>query len=92
LFNWLGKKNVEVAQSQVVVVIPTIIIKKFYINKMNRSKILHLVIKINQTLLERLVDTYMSMYIMVISVVIELGIMHLVLGHETFKTTSVMVT
>ncbi len=92
MFNWLGKKNVEVAQSQVVVVIPTIIIKKFYINKMNRSKILHLVIKINQTLLERLVDTYMSMYIMVISVVIELGIMHLVLGHETFKTTSVMVT
>jgi hypothetical protein len=59
---------------------------------MNHRKTLHLVVEINQTLLEGLVDTNMSMSIMAISVVRELGIMHLVLGHETFKTTFVMLT
>jgi hypothetical protein len=69
-----------------------IIIRRVCINKTNHRKILHLVVEINQTSLEGLVDTNMSMLIMAISVVRELGIMHLVLGHETFKTTFAMLT
>ncbi len=53
-----------------VVVIHAIIIRTVYINKMNRSKNLHLVVEINETLFEGLVDTGMSMSIMAISVVI----------------------
>jgi len=69
-----------------------IIIRRVCINKMNHTKTFHLVVEINQTLLEGLVDTNMSMSIVAISVVRELGIMHLVLGHETFKTTFAMLT
>jgi len=50
------------------------------------------VVEINQVLLEGLVDTRVSMLIMAPSVVKELGIMHLVLGHETYKTTSSIIT
>jgi predicted aspartyl protease len=42
---------------------------------------------INQTLIEGLVDTRASMLVMATNVVRELGIMHLVAGHETYKTT-----
>jgi predicted aspartyl protease len=42
-------------------------------------------------MIERLVDTGASMLVMVASVVKELGIMHLVAGHETYKTTSSIV-
>ncbi len=57
---------------------------------MNYRKILHLIVEINQTLLEGLPN--MSMSTMAISVIRELGIMHLVSGHETFKTTFAMLT
>jgi hypothetical protein len=50
------------------------------------------VVEINQVLLEGLVDTKVSMLIMAPNVVKELGIMHLVLGHETYKTTSSIIT
>jgi hypothetical protein len=76
----------------VAVIIPIIAIKRVSINKMDHNKTLHLVVEINQVLLECLVDNGMSMSIMVISVVEKLGIMHLVLGHKTFKTPSRMVT
>jgi predicted aspartyl protease len=43
-------------------------------------------------MIEGLVDTGASMSVMAASVVKELGIMHLVAGHETYKTTSSIVT
>lgn len=74
------------------VIIPAPNIKRVCINKINCSKTLHLVVEINQVLLEGLVDTRVSMLIMAPSVVKELGIMHLVLRHETYKTTSSIIT
>jgi hypothetical protein len=49
------------------------------------------VIEINQALLEGLVNINTSMLVMGASVVRELGIMHLVSKHETYKTTLGMV-
>jgi hypothetical protein len=43
-------------------------------------------------LLEGLVDIGASMCVMAASVVKEFGIMHLVSGHETYKTTFGMIT
>jgi hypothetical protein len=43
-------------------------------------------------MIEGLVDTRASMSVMVASVVRELGIMHLVASHETYKTTFSIVT
>jgi hypothetical protein len=55
---------------------------------MHHSKIFDLVVEINQPLIESLVDINgASMSIMAMSVICGLGIMHLVIGHETYKTT-----
>ncbi len=62
------------------------------VNKTHRNKTLHLVVEINQVMIEGLVDTGGFMLVMAISVVRELGIMHLVVGHETYKTTSSIIT
>jgi predicted aspartyl protease len=48
--------------------------------------------KINNGVIEGLVDIGASMLIMAASIIRELGIMHLVLGHETYKMTSSTVT
>ncbi len=66
----------------------TLTIRQVCINKTNHSKTLHLLVKINWTLIESLVDIGASMLVMATNVVRELGIMHLVLGHETYKITS----
>jgi hypothetical protein len=87
------RKGIETTQAQVVVIIPTLAIRKVCINKTNHSKTLHLVVKINQVLLEGLVDSIgASMSIMAISVIRELGIIHLVSRYETYKTTLGMIT
>jgi hypothetical protein len=62
------------------------------INKTHYNKTLHLTIEINQIMIERLVDTKASMSIMAANVVRELGIVHLVAGHEAYKTTSSIIT
>jgi predicted aspartyl protease len=49
-------------------------------------------VEINQAMIEGLVDIGASMSVMAISVVKELGKMHLVVGHETYKMTSGIVT
>jgi hypothetical protein len=55
---------------------------------MHHSKIFHLVVEINQALIESLIDiNSASISIMAMNVVCGLGIMHLVIGHETYKTT-----
>jgi hypothetical protein len=53
---------------------------------------MHLPMEINNGVIEGLVDIGASMSVMVASIVRELGIMHLVLGHETYKTPSGIVT
>jgi hypothetical protein len=74
-----------------VVVIPTTTIRKVYINKTNHSKTFHLGVEINQAFIEGLVDINVLMLVMAASVMKELDIVHLVSGHETYKTTSSMV-
>jgi hypothetical protein len=46
---------------------------------------LHLVVEIKQAMIKGLVDIGASMSVMTTNVVRELGIMHLVAGHETYK-------
>jgi hypothetical protein len=75
-----------------VVVMDTFTIRQVCINKIHHIKILHLVVEINQTLIESLVDINASMSIMATNVVREFGIMHLVLGHEMYKTMSRIIT
>ncbi len=62
------------------------------VNKTNRSKTLHLPVEINRYVIEGLVDTWASMSVMAVVVVREMGMMHLVAGSETYKTTSKVVT
>jgi predicted aspartyl protease len=59
---------------------------------MHKSKTLHLLVEINNYVVEGLVNTGASMSIMVVAMVRELGIMHLVTGSETYKTTSGVIT
>jgi predicted aspartyl protease len=70
--------------------VPTL--KKIYIKKTHRSKTLHLLVETNNYVVERLVDIGASMFVMTTAIVGELGIMHLVTGFETYKTTSGVVT
>jgi hypothetical protein len=79
------RKDVEVHKNQVVIVHPTHAIRRIYVNKTHCNKTLHLVIEINQTLNEGMVDTKGSMLVMVASVLKELGIMHLIFEYETYK-------
>jgi hypothetical protein len=65
---------------------------KVNVNKTHGNKSLHLALEINQAMIEGLVDIGASILVMVASVVRELSIMHLVVGHETYKTTSSTVT
>jgi predicted aspartyl protease len=48
--------------------------------------------EINNYVIEGLVDTGASMFVMVAAVVRELGIMHLVSGSETYKIASGVIT
>jgi predicted aspartyl protease len=67
-------------------------IRKICINKTYQSKILHLLIEINNYVVEGLIDIGASMFVMVIAVVRELDIMHLVTKFETYKTVSGVIT
>ncbi len=70
----------------------TLAIKRVSINIAHHGKTLHLVMEINQALIEGFVDIGASMLVIVAIIVKELGIMHLVVGHETYMTTSSTVT
>jgi hypothetical protein len=52
----------------------------------------HLLIEIRNNFVEGLVDTRASMSMMFIALVHELGIMHLVMGSKSYKTTFGVVT
>ncbi len=86
------KKDAEVASNQVTMVSTAPMLRRIYINRTHRSKTLHLTVEINGYLIEGLVDTGASMSVMVAAVVIELGMMHLISGLETYKTASGVVT
>ncbi len=53
---------------------------------------LHLLVEINNYIIEGLVDIGTSMSVMAVVVVRELGMMHLVTGSETYKTASGVIT
>jgi hypothetical protein len=70
--------------------VPTL--RKICINKAHRNKTLHLLVEINNYVVEGLVDIRASMSVMAIVIVRKLGIMHLVIGSETYKIASGVVT
>ncbi len=86
------KKDVERHMNHVTAIHTTPTIRRVNVNMAHHSKTLHLLVEINQTLIEGLVDTRASMLVIIANVVRELGIMHLVVGHETYKITSRLVT
>jgi predicted aspartyl protease len=86
------KRDSEAAENQVSVVSVIPSLRKICINKTHRSKTLHLLVEINNYIVEGLVDTRASMLVMAAAVVRELGMMHLVTGIETYKTTSGIIT
>jgi predicted aspartyl protease len=86
------KKDAEVVNGRVSIVSPVPAIRRICVNKTSRSKTLHLPVEIGKYIVEGLVDTGASMSVMATAVVREMGMMHLVVGSETYKTTSGVVT
>jgi len=86
------KKESEATENQVSMVSAAPTLKRICMNKTHRSKILHLLVDINNYVVEGLVDTSASMSVMVAAVVRELGIMHLINDSETYKTASGVMT
>ncbi len=81
------RKDAKGQRNQVVAIHSTLAIWRVSVNKIHHNKTLHLVVEINQSMIESLVDTRASMSTMATNVVKELGRMHLVVSHETYKTT-----
>jgi len=86
------RKNVKGQKSQIAAIHSTPSIRRVSVNKTHRNKTLHLAIKINQAIIEGSVDIRAYMLVMATSVVRELSIMHLVVGHEIYKITFGIVT
>jgi predicted aspartyl protease len=86
------KKDLEATKNQVSMVIAIPTLRKICINKTHRSKTLHLLVEINNYVVEGLVDTGASMSVMAVAVVRELGIMHLVTTSKNYKTVSGVIT
>jgi hypothetical protein len=86
------KKDAELVNDQVSVASPVPASRRICVNKTSRSKTLHLSVEINRCMVEKLVDIGASMSVMVATVVWEMGMMHLVVGSETYKTASRVVT
>ncbi len=86
------KRDSEATENQVSVVSTILSLRNICINKTHRSKTLHLLVEISNYVLEGLVDIGASMSVMAAAIVRELGIMHLVIGTEIYKTASGVVT
>jgi predicted aspartyl protease len=86
------RRDSEVNENQVSMVSAVPTLRRICINKTHRSKTLHLLVEINNYIVEGLVDTGASMSVMAAAVVRELGMMHLVTGSETYKIASGVVT
>jgi len=86
------RKDSEANEDQVSMVSTVPTLRKICINKTHRNKTLHLLVEINNYIVEGLVDTGASMSVMAAVVVRELGMMHLVTGSETYKIASGVIT
>jgi predicted aspartyl protease len=86
------KRDSEAIENQMSVVSAIPSLRKICINKTHRNKTLHLLVEINNYVVEGLVNTIASMSVMATAIVRELGMMHLVTGTETYKTASGVVT
>ncbi len=86
------KKDEEIGRNQVVTLNNTLVVRMISMNKTYRRKTMHLLIEINNGVIEGLVDTGTSMLVITASILRELGIMHLVSNHETYKMTSRTIT
>ncbi len=86
------RRDSEANENQVSMVSAVPTLRKICINKTHRSKTLHLLVEINNYIVEGLVDTGASMSVMATAVVRELGMMHLVTRSETYKTASGVIT
>jgi len=86
------RRDSEANENHVSMVSAVPTLRKICINKTHRSKTLHLLVEINNYIVEGLVDTRASMSVMATAVVRELGMMHLVTGSETYKTVSGVIT
>jgi hypothetical protein len=86
------RRDIEVNENQVSMVsaIPTL--RRICVNKTHQSKTLHLLVEVNNYIVEGLVYIGASMTVMAAVVVRELGMMHLVTGSETYKTASRVIT
>ncbi len=82
------RRDSEAIENQVSMVSTVPTLRKICINKTHQSKTLHLLVKINNYVVEGLVDTGASMSVMAAAIIKELGMMHLVIGSETYKTAS----
>jgi hypothetical protein len=67
-------------------------LRKISINKNHCSKTLHLLVEISNNLVKGLVDINISMLVMSTIVAHKFGMMHLLFGFESYKTTSKVVT
>jgi predicted aspartyl protease len=86
------KRDSETTENQASVVSATPSLRRVCVSKTHRSKTLHLPVEISDCIIEGLVDTGASMSVLAAAVMKELGIMHLVTGNESYKTTSGVVT
>ncbi len=80
------KTDEETGKNQVVTINNTHVVRRISMNKIYQRKTMHLPMEINNGVIEGLVDTNASILVMAAIIVRELGIMHLVSGHETYKT------
>jgi predicted aspartyl protease len=86
------RRDSEVNENQVSMASALPTLRRICINKGHRSKTLHLLVEVNNYIVEGLVDTGASMTVMAAAVVRELGMMHLVIGSETYKTAFGIIT
>jgi hypothetical protein len=86
------KRDSETTENQVSVVSALPSLRKICVNKTHWSKTLHLPVEINNYVVEGLVDTRASMFVLAAAVVRELGMMHLVTGNESYKIASGVIT
>ncbi len=86
------KKDVKATDNRVSIFSTAPTLRQICINKTHRSKTFHLLVEINNYVVEGLVDIGASMFVMAIATVRELGIMHLVTRSKTYKTALGVVT
>jgi hypothetical protein len=82
----------DVNENQVSMVSAAPTLRRVCVNKTYRSKTLHLLVEINNYIVEGLVDTGASMSVMAAVVVRELRMMHFVTRSETYKTALGVIT